>query len=99
MSLKKELENLFVDRDMNEEMMYEYCQYDEDLARAGIDYKQVDHYGGEGQGEEYWTVWQFSRDGETVLVKFEGWYASYHGADFTEWKFVEPKQVMVTQYV
>lgn len=57
-----------------------------------------DRYGGEGQGEEYWSVYLFKTSDETFFVKFDGYYASYNGADFNDWFFVEPKQVMVTKY-
>lgn len=57
-----------------------------------------DHYGGEGQGDEYWTVYSFSRGTEKVYIQFNGWYASYNGAEFTERFFVQPRQKMVTYY-
>lgn len=58
----------------------------------------MDHYGGEGQGDLYWTVWKFTEGDESVLVKFSGWYASYSGAEYKDWFFVEPKQKVVTVY-
>ncbi len=36
--------------------------------------------------------------GEDVKVKFDGHHQSHYGTDFLEWNFVEPVQVMVTQY-
>ena len=62
--------------------------------------EEVDSYGGEGQGEEYYSVWKFvSKDDEVAYVKFDGSYQSYCGSEFDDWFFVEPKQVEVTQYV
>jgi hypothetical protein len=59
----------------------------------------LDNYGGEGQGENFWSVYQFTRRGEEALyIQFQGYYMSYDGATFHEYFFVEPRQVMVTQY-
>lgn len=73
--------------------------YGKEFDDAGISYELMDHYGGEGQGDDFWAVWKFTKGNQEALVKFEGWYASYHGAEFTEWRFVEPKKVTVTKYV
>jgi hypothetical protein len=69
------------------------------LAKAkelGLRVDFCDNHGGEG--EDYWSVYSFTDGYQVVYVKFQGWYASYNGAEFTEWFFVEPKQVQVTQY-
>jgi hypothetical protein len=69
------------------------------LNNKGIECKLEDHHGGEGEGEDYWTVWQFTRQGEeAVYVEFQGYYYSYDGSTFQEWFFVEPREVLVTQY-
>lgn len=47
-------------------------------------------------GDEYWSVYSFTDGKETVYIKFDGWYQSYNGSEFTEWFFVEPKQKTVT---
>lgn len=60
----------------------------------------VEHYGGEGQGETYYSVWKFvSKDDEVAFVQFDGSYQSYCGSEFDDYFFVKPKQVEVTQYV
>lgn len=60
----------------------------------------VDSYGGESQGEEYYSTWKFvSKEDEVAYVKFDGSYLSYSGSEFDDYFFVEPKQVEVTQYV
>jgi hypothetical protein len=69
------------------------------VSDQGVKFEHVDNYGGEGQGDEYWSVYKFSSGNEDVYVKFDGCYASYIGADYDQWFFVEPKQVMVTQFV
>lgn len=69
------------------------------LQEAGITTELEDSYGGEGKGDEYWSVYKFSKVDETVYVKFDGWYASYNGAEFSKWFFVEPKEVKVIEFV
>ncbi len=58
----------------------------------------VKSYGGENCGSDYWSVVKFTDDTGSVLVKFQGWYSSYHGADYEDWSFVEPKQKTITVY-
>ena len=71
-----------------------------DLMGKRIDFVLMDSYGGEGEGEDYWSVYKFTKDGkEYIYVKFHGWYQSYVGSEFDEWFFVKPKQVTVTQFV
>lgn len=74
----------------------EFFQY---LQDQGIKFKFESVYGGEGQGEDYWSVYSFTKDDEKVYIKFDGWYQSYHGSEFTEWFFVEPKQKTITVFV
>lgn len=56
------------------------------------------HHGGEGCGDEYWTVYSFADGTDKVYVQFDGYYSSYSGSDYEEWFFVEPREVTVTQY-
>lgn len=60
------------------------------LSDAGIEFAQVDNYGGEDQGSEYWSVYSFSKETELQWVKFNGYYASYSGSEFDRWFFVKP---------
>ena len=90
---------------MAEELMYE-GRYDSDNwnnwdNQLPFEFKSVDSHGGEGEGSDFWTVIQVrlpGDDSETALVKLEGWYASYHGADYSGWRFVEPRQKTITVY-
>ena len=59
----------------------------------------VESHGGEGQGEDYWTVWKFVKDGEEEYVQFYGYYYSYDGATYEGYCFVKPKQVQRTEWV
>lgn len=63
-----------------------------------IEYEHIDNHGGEGEGEAYWSVYKFTHGTESVYVKFNGSYQSYHGSDYDEWFFVDPKVVEVTQF-
>jgi len=66
----------------------------------GLEFREIEQYGGEGQGEEYWTVYEFSNmNGDTAYVKFEGWYASHHGSEFQELYLVRPKEVVKTEWI
>lgn len=64
----------------------------------GITWVSEDSYGGEGQGDDFWNVVRFSAGDSVAYVQFDGWYQSYNGSEYTEWFFVEPKEVTVTQY-
>jgi len=65
----------------------------------GITYAHVDNYGGEGQGDEYWSVYEFTLGEDKIYVKFNGYYQSYNGSEYDEYFFVEPKEKVVTEYV
>jgi hypothetical protein len=90
----------------NSEYPKEDCKWNgafdyEVLAKSyelGLEVQYVDSFGGEGECEDYWSVYSFTKNGETVYVKFDGSYASYDGSEYDEWFFVEPKRVMVTQF-
>lgn len=90
----------------NSEFDFEISKYstDEELAAIALLEMQqikvvnVDSYGGEGEGEDYWSVYKFSRGTEDVYIKFDGSYQSYDGSTYDEWYFVTAKPVVVTQY-
>jgi len=67
--------------------------------KLGVSHDHVDSFGGEGQGETYWSVYKFTKGTEVVYVKFNGSYYSYDGADYDEFFFVEPKEVTRIEYV
>lgn len=68
------------------------------FAERGLTLKNEASFGGEGQGEAYWSVYSITNGTDTVYVKFDGYYMSYDGSTYERWFFVEPKQVMVTEY-
>lgn len=61
-------------------------------------YKYVDKFGGEGHGDSYWPVYEFSLNGVSCHIKFDGYYNSYEGATCDNLIEVEPRQVMRTAW-
>lgn len=92
-------------RDVNN--IFFYSEYSEDscpelfnaFVAANIKVEYADSYGGEGMGDRYWTVYKFSQGENVEYLKFDGWYQSYNGAEFSEYFWVKPKQVTVTKFV
>lgn len=76
----------------------EQFQFLDSVRELGLTFEFEDCYGGEGQGDEYWSVYKFSLGEEVVYVKFDGWYASYNGSEFSEWYFVEPQEKVITVF-
>lgn len=70
----------------------------ERLAKYGIESAWLDQHGGEGEGEDYWTVYKFSKGHEVVFVKFQGFYYSYDGVTYDNWSFVIPKEETIIVY-
>jgi hypothetical protein len=55
-------------------------------------------HGGEGEGEEYWTVYSFTRGLEVVFIKLDGYYLSYDGCTYEQFYEVYAKEKSVTVY-
>ena len=108
---KEEITKLLNDNDAVCEDMFqgefslEHSTYDEaeetifknNLAEENINVNLEKRFGGEGQGEDYWSVYSFSKGDDKVLIKFNGWYASYDGSTYEEFYEVkaEPKMIVV----
>jgi hypothetical protein len=93
--------NNFFQSEISEETKWddeEITQSRAEFAEAGITFKHEDNFGGEGMGDTYWSVYSFTDKTDKVYVKFNGWYQSYNGSEFSEFFFVEPKEVKVTKY-
>ena len=85
----------------HEEIDCGYSDNDElgdELRNKSIAFECVEQHGGEGEGENFYTVYKFTKGDETVFVKFQGWYQSYNGSEMTGWAFVTPKTVEVVIY-
>ena len=107
MSLKETLEK-FLDENSSElesaffhESITDYGDFpemEEELQQAGTAFECVEQEGGEGEGDQYHTVYKFTKGSEEVFVKFHGWYASYHGSEMNGYKIVAPRKVEITIY-
>ena len=68
------------------------------LLNAGITFKEVDRYGGEDMGSDYWSVYSFSDGMQVVFIQFQGWYASYEGSTYEEFYEVQPVEKTITVF-
>lgn len=90
--------------ELSDEFLFENYDYDESdipgFDALGCVAELKDHHGGEGEGDQYWGVYSFTDDAsnETVYIKFNGWYASYIGAEFEDFFVVKPVQKTITVY-
>ena len=89
-------------RGVCEELMYEggYAK-DWESDSLPFEHKGADSYGGEGQGSDFYSVILIRNSDnhdEQYHIKFQGWYASYAGAEYEGWSFVEVKQKTITIY-
>ena len=64
----------------------------------GVTFEHMANHGGEGDGDQYWSVYKFHKGSDSVFVKFNGSYASYDGSCYDEWYFVQGKVVEVVEY-
>lgn len=60
-----------------------------------IEYKFSENFGGEGNGDSYWVVYEFNstETDEKCYIRFSGWYASFNGSEFEYSEVVEPEVV------
>jgi hypothetical protein len=61
-------------------------------------WKEVAQKGGEGQGDEWYSVKYFPA--HDVYIRTDGWYTSYHGTDFEDviGYEVKPQEKVITVY-
>lgn len=68
--------------------------------KNGIVWEEIDQYGGEGQGDTWWSVKYFPE--HDVYIKVNGYYQSYNGTEFYNgWNScseVKPKEKVITVY-
>lgn len=107
MNLQKEIEDILetIDAEHYDTIKEDLMNGEEDnedliqaLAKKEISYKLEDSYGGEGQGDDYYAIYSFSRGDEKIYMKFWGWYASHYGAEYEDCCVVTPKQKTITVY-
>lgn len=56
------------------------------------DFKCVDRYGGCDMGSNFWSIYKINDE----YIKFQGHYASHHGADYESMEVVKPVEEVVT---
>lgn len=102
--------NKFMDENINDHDEWKKYQETDDFNKLSDEDKEkvklftlimegaevVRQYGGEGEGDTYYTVYHFPH--LDLYVQFHGWYASHIGSEFEEMFEVKPEQVTVTQY-
>ena len=54
--------------------------------------------GSEGDGAEMFRTFKIKTEQEEVYVEFSGRYSSWDSSSYDDFYFVQPEQVMVTQY-
>lgn len=78
---------------------FAYEEYDSRKLNLG-ESKEVDQYGGEGQGDTWYSI-KYFKD-HNVYLKVSGWYTSYYGTHFDGWdnavREVVPKEKTITVY-
>lgn len=97
-SLEALLKEMFAKDDVGDSYMREDNVCKDELDQYGIESEMVCQKGGMDQGSTYYTVWKFSRNGEDVYVRFDGYYASHYGTDYEGFSFVTPKEKVITVY-
>ena len=91
------LNTFFVGEDNGGIDAYAYEDFDEEELGLGK-IEEVDSYGGEGQGERWWTTKYFVD--HDVYIKTRGYYSSYNGTDFDYGigEVVKPVQKTITVF-
>ena len=70
-----------------------------ELKNQGYTLAYEDHYGGEGQGDNYWNVFSVEHNGQKTYFRLDGWYASYDGSHFDDYfGFYEVDKVPVQTF-
>lgn len=80
------------------ETMYDSLNATIEFFLSGVTFECVNQYGGEGQGDDYYSVYRFVRGEEECYVQFQGSYTSYCGSEYDDWFFVTPRETTITVY-
>lgn len=83
--------------DVNEGLYYfADTELGKKLKELGYVVKAEEHFGGEGQGDQYWLVFSVDKHGVIAYFKIDGWYASFHGGEYEDpYGFYEVEEVEV----
>jgi hypothetical protein len=79
---------------------YTHAVIDDVLSGKGYRFTCVESIGGDEAewGSKYYTVYEFTKNKQSIYVKFDGYYASYSGSTFTDFKEVNPAKKTITVY-
>lgn len=70
-------------------------EFKDEFAKLGK-IEMIEHFGGEGKGDDYYTVYYF--EDHDVYISFDGWYASHHGSEYNDMSEVRPKKVVKREW-
>lgn len=87
-------------RELEETLVWDTNTFN-DCAKEYGTFEVEDDRGGEGQGEEYYTVFSFTDlNGEKNYFKFEGYYSSWEGVYYDDAVIEEviPKEVTIIKW-
>lgn len=65
------------------------------------EFKEIEHFGGEGEGDSMWKVFEIKNLQNDKIINFRlnAWYDSWNGAEWDgELEIVEPYEVTVTRW-
>lgn len=77
---------------------FAYDDYNKEAFEATGGWEEVEQYGGEGQGDTWYSVKYFPD--HDVYIRIDGFYTSYHGTDFYDGlgREVRPQEKTITVY-
>jgi hypothetical protein len=85
---------------LREELSIRFSKLAEERTKDLPKYIEADQYGGEGQGDTWFSIKYFEE--HDVYLKVSGWYQSHYGTDFSDWddavKEVKPQEKTITVY-
>lgn len=93
----KEILNLISKAEISVED-FAYGDFDSSLIEGLGEWEEVEHYGGEGQGEQWYSV-KYFKDHD-LYIRTDGHYTSHYGTDFDYGLGyeVKPQQKAVTVF-
>jgi len=74
-------------------------EFYKDETGYNLEWEEVAQKGGEGEGDEWYSVKYFPQ--HDIYIRVDGWYQSHNGTEFDGWGCcteVRPKEVLVTVY-
>ena len=94
---------IYCDGDLIGEIAY-IIKYQPDrnkLSLSNFTIEQIEQFGGEGKGDEYWYIYKITElnSGEYCYIKYEGYYNSWNGTTWIdECYFVKPVEKTIVVY-